>query len=71
MLLSVKKVELECQAANIDENDYTVFTTQDLAFELELVQQSISKKLLFIDNQVRFTLDSLKHWWYIDVIIRP
>lgn len=53
MLAAVKSAEEEAQAANIDENDYTVFSSQDLVFELELVQQSISKKLLFIDNQVR------------------
>lgn len=44
--------EGECNAANVEENDYTVFTCQDLAFELELVIQSIVKKIAFIDNQV-------------------
>ena len=52
VLSSVVKVEEECSAANIDENDYTVLTSQDLAFELELVVQSIAKKISFIDNQV-------------------
>lgn len=50
----VEAVEEECQAANVEENDYTVFTVQDLVFELELVMQSISKKIAFIDNQVCF-----------------
>lgn len=45
-------VEAECEAANVEENDYTVFTYQDLVFELELVAQSIAKKIAFIDNQV-------------------
>lgn len=45
-------VEQECQAANVEENDYTVFTYRDLEFEHELVVQSITKKLAFIDNQV-------------------
>ena len=49
----VEQIEEECQAANVEENDYTVFTVQDLVFELELVVQSISKKIAFIDNQVR------------------
>ncbi|CAK5284052.1 unnamed protein product [Mycena citricolor] len=44
--------EAECNAANVEENDYTVFTCQDLEFELELVIQSIAKKLSFIDNQI-------------------
>lgn len=52
-LADVGHAESECLAANVDENDYTVFTTQDLEFELELVVQSIVKKLAFIDNQVR------------------
>ena len=51
-LSEVTQAEEECNAANVDENDYTVFTTQDLQFELELVQQSVSKKISFIDNQV-------------------
>ena len=52
-LADIAKVEEDCQAANIDENDYTVFTYQDLEFEHELVVQSISKKISFIGNQVR------------------
>ena len=36
----------------MDENDYTVFTHQDLEFELGLVVQSITKKIAFIDNQI-------------------
>ncbi|KIJ54624.1 hypothetical protein M422DRAFT_24535 [Sphaerobolus stellatus SS14] len=48
----VKKIEEECKAANVDENDYTVFTSQDLVFELELVIQAVAKKAAFIDNQI-------------------
>jgi septal ring factor EnvC (AmiA/AmiB activator) len=51
-LRRVSAAEAECQAANVEENDYTVFTCQDLEFELELVVQSIAKKIAFIDNQV-------------------
>jgi len=36
----------------VEENDYTIFTSQDLAFELELVIQAVAKKSAFIDNQV-------------------
>jgi len=49
---AVTSAEAECRAANVDENDYTVFTCQDLQFELELLVQSISKKIAFIDNQI-------------------
>lgn len=54
LLSVVVRAEDECVGANVDENDYTVFTSQDLAFELELVVQSIVKKISFIDNQVNF-----------------
>ncbi|KAJ3731291.1 actinin-like protein [Lentinula guzmanii] len=51
-LKHVAAAEAECNAANIEENDYTIFTCQDLEFELELLVQSISKKIAFIDNQI-------------------
>ncbi|SRR6266853_6605023 len=50
-LEDVEAAEAECIAAKVEENDYTVFTCQDLEFELELVVQSIAKKISFIDNQ--------------------
>ena len=53
ILATVSLAEAECNAANVEENDHTVFTYQDLEFELELVVQSIVKKIAFIDNQVR------------------
>ncbi|KAE9394893.1 actinin-like protein [Gymnopus androsaceus JB14] len=49
----VAEAENECNAANIEENDYTIFTCQDLEFELELLVQGISKKIAFIDNQIQ------------------
>lgn len=51
-LKAVSDAEDECVTANVEENDYTVFTGQDLAFELELVVQVVGKKIAFIDNQV-------------------
>lgn len=55
----VAAAEDDCRAANVDENDYTVFTVEDLRFELELVTQSILKKITFIENQVCPTLVKL------------
>lgn len=52
LFATVERAEEDCLSANVDENDYTVFTSQDLAFELELVNQSIAKKISFIHNQV-------------------
>ncbi len=54
----VEAAEAECVAAKVEENDYTVFSCQDLEFELELVVQSIAKKISFIDNQACFHLPS-------------
>ena len=51
-LKEVAEAEAACSNANIDENDYTVFSCQDLRFEFELVIQNISKKIAFLDNQV-------------------
>lgn len=51
-LAAVSAAEAECMAANVEENDYTVFTWQDLEFELELLIHSIAKKIAFIDNQI-------------------
>lgn len=50
-LARVAKAENDCTEAKVEENDYTVFTWQDLDFELELVTQAIAKKISFIDNQ--------------------
>lgn len=52
-LHAVAAADSECLDANVDENDYTVFTLEDLRFELELLSQSITKKIAFIDNQAR------------------
>lgn len=41
-----------CSAANVEENDHTVFTLEDLKFELELVIKAVTAKSTFIDNQI-------------------
>jgi hypothetical protein len=48
----VLKAEKECASANVEENDHTVFSHQDLEFELDQLKQSIVKKMAFIENQV-------------------
>lgn len=52
VLDEVAAIEAELIESNIEENDYTVFTHSDLDFELKLVQQTVVKKIKFIDNQV-------------------
>ncbi|KAH8922201.1 spectrin repeat-containing protein [Atractiella rhizophila] len=51
-LIEIASVEKQCIEANVEENDYTVYTYEDLEFELGLVQKSVTKKIAFIENQV-------------------
>ncbi|KAE8222967.1 hypothetical protein CF319_g3917 [Tilletia indica] len=51
-LAEVERKERECVEANVEENDHTVFTLDDLIFELELITTSVAKKLAFIENQI-------------------
>lgn len=53
----------------MEENDYTVFTCQDLVFELELVVQGIAKKIAFIDNQVSALFPSCTLEGYSTVLL--
>lgn len=45
-------LENECLDANIEENDYTIFSLDDLEFEFELVQLNLKNKFAFLENQV-------------------
>ena len=38
--------------ANIEENDFTTYTYDELDYELGLVRSSVSKKLAFLENQL-------------------
>ncbi|KAF3770469.1 hypothetical protein M406DRAFT_336138 [Cryphonectria parasitica EP155] len=51
-LVKIAEVDAKCQEANIEENDFTTYTYDELCYELSLVQSSISKKLSFLDNQM-------------------
>lgn len=52
MLHHLKKLDDECINANVEENDYTVYSYEELAYELALIQKSVVKKLSFIENQI-------------------
>ncbi|RKP02066.1 hypothetical protein CXG81DRAFT_25295 [Caulochytrium protostelioides] len=47
----VAAVETTCVEAAIEDNAYTIYTVEDLRFELEAVQQAVRSKLVFIDSQ--------------------
>lgn len=51
-LSKIADVDAKCQEANIEENDFTTYTYDELCYELSLVSSSVSKKLSFLDNQM-------------------
>ncbi|KAI9882110.1 MAG: Mitochondrial translocator assembly and maintenance protein 41 [Watsoniomyces obsoletus] len=51
-LSTIALLDEQCQEANIEENDYTTYTYDELSYEFGLVQSSVSKKLSFLENQM-------------------
>lgn len=51
-LEKIADVDRKCEEANIEENDFTTYTYDELSYELGLVKNSVLKKLAFLDNQV-------------------
>lgn len=51
-LETIAALDIKCEEANIEENDFTTYTYDELCYELGLVKSSVSKKLAFLDNQV-------------------
>jgi Ca2+-binding EF-hand superfamily protein len=51
-LETIAVLDEKCEEANIEENDFTTYTYDELVYELGLVKSSVSKKLAFLDNQV-------------------
>ncbi|KAI9841502.1 MAG: hypothetical protein M1837_000663 [Sclerophora amabilis] len=50
-LETIATLDERCQEANIEENDFTTYTYDELLYELGLVRSSVSKKLAFLENQ--------------------
>jgi Ca2+-binding EF-hand superfamily protein len=48
----IASLDKQCQEANIEENDFTTYTYDELAYELGLVRSSVQKKLAFLENQM-------------------
>ncbi|BFZ59316.1 alpha-actinin [Saitoella coloradoensis] len=48
----LRELEIACIEANIEENDYTVYTYDDLEYELALAEDAVAAKLAFIENQI-------------------
>lgn len=51
-LEGIADLDSQCQEANIEENDFTTYTYDELLYELSLVKTSVSKKLTFLENQM-------------------
>ncbi|KAF5130081.1 Alpha-actinin-like protein 1 [Metarhizium anisopliae] len=51
-LETIEAVDAKCYEANIEENDFTTYTYDELAYELGLVKSSVQKKLAFLENQM-------------------
>jgi Ca2+-binding EF-hand superfamily protein len=51
-LETIATLDQKCEEANIEENDFTTYTYDELCYELGLVKNAVSKKLAFLDNQV-------------------
>ena len=48
-LEKIAAVDEKCQEANIEENDFTTYTYDELTYELGLVKSSVQKKLALAD----------------------
>lgn len=51
-LAIIKRVDAQCAEANIEENDFTTYSYDELEYELGLVRSSVAKKLAFLENQM-------------------
>ena len=51
-LVSLASLSEKCEEANIDENDFTTYTYDELAYELDLVRNSVASKMGFLRNQM-------------------
>jgi len=48
----ISRLDAQCVEANIEENDFTPYTYDELEYELGLVKALVSKKLSFLENQM-------------------
>ncbi|MCJ1470474.1 hypothetical protein MMC07_009119 [Pseudocyphellaria aurata] len=51
-LETLATLDRQCAEANIEENDFTTYTYDELCYELGLVKSSMAKKLSFLENQM-------------------
>lgn len=51
-LKEICAADQECLEANIEENDDTIYSYEDLQYDLDLTKHALNKKLIFIENQI-------------------
>ncbi|ORZ26598.1 calponin homology domain-containing protein [Lobosporangium transversale] len=51
-LEQIQRLDDQCVEANIEENDYTIYSADDLSFDFALLEQAMQKKSAFISNQI-------------------
>ncbi|KAL8751243.1 MAG: hypothetical protein Q9199_006551 [Rusavskia elegans] len=51
-LSTLSTLDQQCSEANIEENDFTTYSFDELSYELSLVKSSVAKKLSFLENQL-------------------
>ncbi|KAL8729353.1 MAG: hypothetical protein Q9181_005029 [Wetmoreana brouardii] len=51
-LSTLLSLDQQCAEANIEENDFTTYSFDELSYELSLVKSSVAKKLSFLENQL-------------------
>ena len=51
-LESLSALSEKCDEANIEENDFTTYTYDELSYELSLVQNAVAQKMGFLENQM-------------------
>ncbi|MCJ1353549.1 MAG: hypothetical protein MMC33_003535 [Icmadophila ericetorum] len=51
-LTTISTLHTQCEEANIEENDFTTYTFEELQYEHALVVNSVAKKLAFLENQL-------------------
>ncbi|KAG0007890.1 hypothetical protein BGZ80_004115, partial [Entomortierella chlamydospora] len=50
-LEQIQRLDDQCVEANIEENDYTIYSVDDLSFDFGLLEHAMQKKSAFISNQ--------------------
>lgn len=51
-LKAIDTLSSDCNEANIEDNEYTIHSVEDLSFELGILTQSLLKKTSFLENQI-------------------